>query len=66
MTKKLLPVDSTRESAYEERIGHLRTGLERLSEEYNRLRQRMGMPPSSIPRLLLDQDVKRSIEQDNL
>lgn len=65
---KLLPDGLTREEAYEERIAHLRTGIEMLQEAQHSAARIISpdYPRTTLGTLLLDQDVDRSIEQDGL
>lgn len=50
--------------AYQERIAHLRTGLEMARDDLDWHRQLMGVPPTKAIDTLLDQDIKRDVEAD--
>lgn len=55
-----------RDDAYEERIAHLRTGVEMLGEELNAMYARIGVPEGRAYKTLLDQDIKRAVAMDTL
>lgn len=54
--------------SYDERIAHLRTGLELAEDDINSLRSRLipGIEPIQSIQTLLGEDIERSIRQDKL
>lgn len=55
-----------RSDAYEERIAHLRTGIEMLGEELNAMRSRLGVTEARAYQTLLDKDMDRAVAMDSL